>query len=88
MVTHNSYSPTEFKALRVCELPNEITHFDLFLEEGAIVSTIGRDKANKEVLAGLVKCFEFHRSWTPPGTRRRYKKRQRCCSTWDACPEQ
>ncbi|RYZ52778.1 MAG: HD domain-containing protein [Proteobacteria bacterium] len=33
MVKSNSYSPSEFKALRVCELPNEITPFDLFIEQ-------------------------------------------------------
>ena len=34
MEKRNSYNPAEFKVLRVCELPNEITHFDLFIEQG------------------------------------------------------
>lgn len=34
MVKRNSYNPAEFKVLRVCQLPNEVTHFDLFIEQG------------------------------------------------------
>jgi len=34
MMKQASYSPADFKALRICELPNDITHFDLFIEQG------------------------------------------------------
>ncbi len=33
MIKQHSYSPIDFKALRICEIPNEITHFDLFIEQ-------------------------------------------------------
>lgn len=44
MAKHHNYSPAEFKALRVCELPNDVTHFDLFIEQAGEMIPYARGK--------------------------------------------
>ncbi|MBC7661222.1 MAG: HD domain-containing protein [Chitinophagaceae bacterium] len=61
MTKHSSYNPSKFKALRVCELPNEITYFDLFLEyDGEMVPyTKGRHQWSTAEKVDLLQSSQF-----------------------------